>query len=254
MREQRTTGLLIDYALNVGDGVVFKKLEFDVSLKESHDLRAEVTEYPIEDGMPMADGVRLLPREFTADVFHSTTPFNGSLPSAERDRDMARELGNLLKARVKCTLTTEDGILPNMVLTDVKWDRTVDTGEALLAGLSFKQVMVATRRTTTIPKPVRPITQRGAQQGQLYSEANLVCAPTPNESAEDLPMSNAGGTLDPYTSFGNQTTAERSNATVGNAATKWEFGTSRPRSMSGDAYSFTSPSGRDPFTTPHQLY
>ena len=185
MRDLRTTGLRIEAA----DGTV---LEFDVSFREAHSLPTNVTQYPVEGDFPMADGVQLLPRKFAAEVLTSTAPSIGT-PSATRDIDMGASLVRLRNAKQLLRLVTEDGVLDNMVLEDLSWERTGETGEALLPTLSFVQITIATRLTARIPPIVRPRRARGQQGGVLYSRETGTCIPISEPMSEVDPLSQRQG-------------------------------------------------------------
>jgi hypothetical protein len=179
MRDIRISGLRIEAA----DGT---KLTFDVSYSEGHQLPSNVTQYPVEGDLPMADGVQLLPRTFTAEVMTSTAPNTAGFeqPSPNRDIEMGQRLVRLRNSKQLLKLTTEDGVLENFVLRSVTWTRTGETGEAIYPSLEFVEVMIATRQMLSIPPIVRPRRGRGQQDGALYSEVTLTSRPTDTLSTE----------------------------------------------------------------------
>lgn len=185
MRDLRTTGLLIE----APDGT---RLEFDVSYREAHALPANVTHYPVEGDFPLADGIQLLPRKFVADVLTSTSPNVGE-PNATRDIDMAASLVRLRASKQVLRLTTEDGVLESMVIENIDWERTNETGEGLFPTIAFVQVTVATREAVSIPKAVRQRRARGQQGGVLYDRETGTCIPISDPMSEVDPLSQRQG-------------------------------------------------------------
>lgn len=180
MRDIRISGLRIEAA----DGTT---LTFDVSYSEGHQLPSNVTQYPVEGDFPMADGVQLLPRTFTAEVMTSTAPNTAGFeaPSPNRDIEMGQRLVRLRNSKQLLKLTTEDGVLENFVLRSVTWTRTGETGEAIYPSLEFVEVMIATRQTVSIPPVVRQRRARGEQSGVLYSDERMMSVPI-NEPVTDI--------------------------------------------------------------------
>lgn len=151
-----------------------RTLTFDATLRENIQRNWQVTEHETEDGSPIVDHVRERPLEFTIEVIATTTPVGNpaAVPNAERDRKFRDQIAAIADARELCTVTCETGVFENCVIKTIAEQHSQSSGEAFVASITFRQIRVAERQTTTLP-PLPPIQRevateqdRGAQTGQ----------------------------------------------------------------------------------------
>jgi hypothetical protein len=114
---------------------------FDTSLRESHRVRVRYTSEPIEGGASLADLRVIEQRPLQITVVVSAAERLG----LERDRDV-QAWGRLVALAIAdppilFTVTTTLESLERVVLTDVGAPRTAETGNALIADLTLRQLV-----------------------------------------------------------------------------------------------------------------
>ncbi len=127
----------------------------DVTIAEEHELPAEVTSHPIEDGADITDHVRLAPISVTLEGIVSDTPI-GTLattraPDGKPSDDAYAFLKLVRSRREPVTIETSLETFDNMVLQHLSVPRAANNGDALRFRVTFVQVELVTNERTTIP-------------------------------------------------------------------------------------------------------
>ena len=127
-------------------------LSFDATLREEHAVENAVTDNPIETGGIVTDHVQTLPRVLTMDTIVSTTPDSllgvaagidvGIPPSLQRHIDVWRRLEAAAEARIPLTVLTTLRAYQNMVIRRLTTPRTLETTNALIYTIEFRQVEI----------------------------------------------------------------------------------------------------------------
>lgn len=142
----------------------------DASIREVHTFESDVTEFPVEQGSPIADNIRPKPITVQIEGIVSNTPLppisaGRSIVTDETDDSLpsVSALAALLAirdAREPVTISTAVKSYDNMVLQSLEVPRDGTTGDALRFSATFVQVTIvtttrATVRTTTV-RTARP--------------------------------------------------------------------------------------------------
>jgi hypothetical protein len=154
---------LIGFAgrLKIGDVTV------DASVSEVHNLDADVTEHPVEQGSDAADHYRAKQRTLQIDGVVSSTPIETGFPGQTlvssigriiKDDDPVKNAWSVFKdyfdqAEV-ITVSTSLDEYPSVVLTNLAATRDVKTGQILRFTCSIKQLrFVTTEEAAAIEIP-----------------------------------------------------------------------------------------------------
>lgn len=129
----------------------------DVSLSETHTMRSDVTEYPVESGANVSDHIRPLPFELSIEGLVSDIPLTnmGPLrPSGVRHSQAAFEhIQKMWKAQKTVHIVTSLRTYENMAVLDVSVPRARDKTGGLWFTAQFRQIDIITntrtRRTDT---------------------------------------------------------------------------------------------------------
>ena len=155
LRPAATTGP----SLFEGDG---NALVFDALLSESPSDSVEVTEHPVEEGIPITDNSQDLPSQLSMTVLITNSPLNPVDQFINRDFELYRRLLNILRAKEPVTVSTPMRTYSNMILQEVSPVR--ENRQSIQINLTFKEVRFANQEVVTIPPEVlAPSTRRGGQ-------------------------------------------------------------------------------------------
>lgn len=133
----------------------------DLVETEQHDLVAEVTEHPVEDGSDVSDNVRLKPRELTfTNAIVSDTPIGAIAQdesrtgaSAKFSQDAYNRLEAIWLARNTVTVVTGLKKYENMILDRLTVPRDSKTSAALVFTAHFKEVRIVKNKRVTVAVP-----------------------------------------------------------------------------------------------------
>lgn len=130
----------------------------DLVETEAHELVAEVTDHPVEDGSDVSDNVRLKPRELTfTNGIVSDTPIGAIATDTTRgdisgtySQDAYNRLENIWLARQPVTVVTRLKKYENMILDRLSINDDSKTSHALVFTAHFKQVTIVKNKRVTV--------------------------------------------------------------------------------------------------------
>lgn len=136
-------------------------LELDAILERTTELNSEVTDYPVEDGFPVADHVTRQPLTLSMTCVCTPTPLDGSggLYAAARGgggsvgsglQSTADKLLAIYQAGKPIKVTTPDAIYEDMIMLTAPLPRTVEDGICYKLALEFKHVRIVAQETAEV--------------------------------------------------------------------------------------------------------
>lgn len=163
------------------------ELVIDAVIKESHELKAQVSEHPAESGESFCDHVHNLPLQVHIDGIISNTPmtmvgltavqsFSNYL--SDRSNDLAgiafKKLEEIFAKREPITISTTLKEYKNMVLESLSVERGGGSFDSLHFKASAKQVRVVNQSLIDLPAPkverAEPKQRMGKQESKLASK------------------------------------------------------------------------------------
>lgn len=155
-------------------------IELDAVIKESHELKAQVTEHPAESGESFCDHVAGLPTTIQLEGIISNTPmtFIGitafrSLANilSEQSNDLAQQaftkLEEIFAKREPIIIATSLKDYDNMVLESLSVERGEGSSQSLHFRASAKQIRIAQQATIEISVRPEPKTERAKPKEHL---------------------------------------------------------------------------------------
>lgn len=152
-----------DPTLPEGDDPDVDHITVDVTLRESHDRQAEVTEFPVEEGADITDHRRLKPIALSMngvitdspnDVLDvlagNTTGLVGSTAEKKSD-DAYKKLNTLFESKTTLLITTRLKIYKNMVMTSFRIQHDPNTGNCLSFTAEMREIRFASTQFVAIP-------------------------------------------------------------------------------------------------------
>jgi hypothetical protein len=135
----------------------------DAVVSETHNLSAEVSEYPTEGGRNLVDHKRIKPLMLNLDGVISDTPLGEAL-TRQRQQETGgittpsawgyERLEQLHRANKPLTITTSLRAYANMVLVDLSITREAATGRALAFTVSAQQIEIVNVARVVVGKPI----------------------------------------------------------------------------------------------------
>lgn len=164
--------------------------EIDAAINETHTLRAQVTDHPVEEGSDVTDNVRLLSRTFSVQGVVSDSPLeplatmrnSTTLPS----EDALARLTQIWQDRQPVTVESHLGVLTDMVLDSLTIPVNAQTGRALRFTGTFKQVRIVRNIRTSLAVAV-PI---AANKQNLGSKPSNKPEDAATEKSNKVPPAN----------------------------------------------------------------
>lgn len=130
-------------------------LQVDVVVSKEVTLDSKVTQYPVEDGFPVADHVTREPMKLSMEVICTPTPvsFFGTLGvNQNRLNEVVNALKDIYIKGDPITVTTADAIYKDMVMTHAPLPRRVEDGVCLRMQIDFVHVRRVKPKTEDIPE------------------------------------------------------------------------------------------------------
>jgi hypothetical protein len=130
-----------------------KPLNLPVVLEERFDPSIDITDNPVESGVPVSDHARSKPMLYSCRAVLSESPISAD-PNQVFGPQNVLNGRNYLAAAERELLdisTLRFGLLRDMMLTS--WGHTVDGKLRVILELAFKEVRIAEFGTVNIPKP-----------------------------------------------------------------------------------------------------
>ena len=180
-------------------------LTFTVTISESEQQTAKMTDYTVEDGVSYSDHVILAPREVTVQV-------GQGVDDSETDpRDKLNKLRELMTTREPIELYTGKSYYKSMIITSISTTTDARTETVMIASVTLREVRIAQTQAAAVPviqkkkqkqpKKTQASTKRGTQQVQTVSTPQQ-----PNPQAESglvkifgARYDNSSGTAQPTT-------------------------------------------------------
>jgi hypothetical protein len=130
-------------------------LQVDVVLWKEVTLDSEVSEYPVEDGFPVADHVTRKPMTLSMEVICTPTPVQWFETLGANQNRLGEVTAALLKIYNEAnpiTVTTPDAIYKEMVMTHAPLPRRVEDGLCYKMQIDFMHVRRVKPKTEDIPE------------------------------------------------------------------------------------------------------
>lgn len=137
-------------------------LQVDVVVSKETTFDSEVTQYPVEDGFPVADHVTRNPMALTMEVVCTPTPvtfFADLGANQNRLNEVTNAIMKIYNEGYPITVKTADAIYKDMVMTHAPLPRRVDDGLCYKMQIDFVHVRRVKPKTEDVP------------EGQTSSEA-----------------------------------------------------------------------------------
>ncbi len=147
-------------------GEPLRLLQFDATITEAFSRTSQLTQFPAEDGSPLSDHANLKPLSFTMRGWVSDHPIlvlplenaRASVPGGNPRRralDAFDELNRIMDNKILLELVTGFGKFVNIHLESIRANKDKTSGRILDATLTFKELIVASTETVTLPTPVQ---------------------------------------------------------------------------------------------------
>lgn len=199
---------------------------FDLVEKEQHDLEAEVTEHPVEDGSAISDNVIVKPAELTfTNAVVSDTPVGAIASDASRSgqlrfsRDAYARLEATLKARKTVVVVSNLKKYDSMILDKLSTPVESKDAGGLVFTVHFKQVVIVKNRRVTVAVPNLLGSQNLGSKGAHVHPAGVTYVRSASPTANLLKGGAIGPNADLVNRFGQPiltTTAAQRALTNGN--------------------------------------
>lgn len=126
------------------ESLPFGAVELDASIDESHASANEITQFPVETGVDIADHVRRQPDRLTIRGLITDHPITwGGAFRSDRSKDAFENVLNILNEAELITVVTSLRQYQNMILESVDVPRNSRLGHAVELSLSFREVLTA---------------------------------------------------------------------------------------------------------------
>lgn len=126
-----------DSALLIGHSLSGGRVQYNVRVKENHELDARVTVNTIENGEVITDHVILLPKKLTLE-FEQTNAFDGK----QKAIDAWTELKIMWEDRIPFNVLTYHDSYPNMVIEKVGAIHEAPNKGSLRFSVTLKQINI----------------------------------------------------------------------------------------------------------------
>jgi Dit-like phage tail protein len=169
-------------------GASTSALEVDATLSEQMQLDTDVTDYPVEEGFNIADGIRNKPVSLTLDCIVSNTPILQSKDAQDAggfrkgDGDGAGDealalLQQLRDAEDVVRVVTRLKDYKSMAITSIKVSRDPKTGDVLTFNVALKQVRIVSSKFVSYPRE-----PRGTKKNPLGEKGKKNATPAQSKS------------------------------------------------------------------------
>ena len=154
-------------------------IEFDALITSTESLATDIPQYPVEDGYEVSDTMILKPLVLELTVFVSNTPvthlrrFGGAAACKTRVDDVVSKLKKMRADKKLVTITTNDATYKNMGLENMSITKSLEVGYARQIPLSFKEVIVTSTETVSIPADYGKSGASGASGGTASTTSSV---------------------------------------------------------------------------------
>lgn len=141
----------------------------DAAMTESHELEAEPTSFPTEDGSDFTDNVRKKPKRCTIEGVITDTPMGLAATERQRDNVLPSEAGlakleEIYENAEPITIETTLKVYDRMVLTSLVIPKDKDTGKSLRFTATFQELRIAST-TRAVVRTSTPRARRKRDRG-----------------------------------------------------------------------------------------
>ena len=135
--------------------LIIDGFRIDAELEGDHSFRAEVTEFPVEEGIDETDNISLVPIEVTITGVVSNTPIgevaDGRANPANSSREVYEHFKRIRQARLPITIDTSLDHFENMALQDLSVPTSDTIGDVFEFTATFRQIVKKETQRSTIP-------------------------------------------------------------------------------------------------------
>ena len=166
-------------------------IELDATLSAEHSRSAQVTQYPVERGAPVADHIQADPDSLRLEGLITNARI-GLAGDEQSQVDFAGDAFDLLeeihRAGEPVTIVSDLLIYPLMAITALNYPRDTQTRDALRFTLTATQVRLAESRTVGIPaSAVGAVEAEGDAPGTVAAQAPSQQSSGTKQTAEATP-------------------------------------------------------------------
>ena len=151
-----------------GSNLKLSIIEFDAVVSEAHNMTADVTMHPVENGSNITDHIREQPKEITLNGIVSGHPikFLASL-RVQQDpvKDAYQTIRDIMEKSLLVDVVTTLTTYESMAVTSVSISRDAANGNILNASLSLREVRIVNRDEENLPKPANASRAKEADEG-----------------------------------------------------------------------------------------
>lgn len=139
-----------------------KALEIDALLSEVPTYSKNVTQFAVEDGKPVSDGIKKQPITLSLECFVSNSPIrslidtaasiaDGLLGGGQRNQEIYNQLLALYEYDDVVTVYTRYKTFENMAISQISPARKPEDGDALIFTMELQEVRKAVSATAEVP-------------------------------------------------------------------------------------------------------
>ena len=166
----------------IPNGVISKKItqpvtindiEFDALISQDKKLEADVPEYPTEQGFSVSASIirKSMTLEMTLFISDAGVTWRKKHGGGGRVQSIPKRLEELYLKGEPVTVKTCDETFENMAIQSITISKNVETGRySREIPISFKQILVTTSETTTIPEEYGKSGESEAYEGDADTE------------------------------------------------------------------------------------
>ena len=154
----------------------------DVATEIGHAVESQITDYPVDTGMPFADAIRRQPRRLTATIVFSAQTrddFGAPIRDSSRPQQMFDRLVELWTAGTTFHVVTPREVLADMTVERASISDSSSSDSSLTVVATFKQLLTVRSRLIRIPaaRRQRSMRSKGAVKPATVA-AKAVASPT----------------------------------------------------------------------------
>ena len=137
-------------------------VRFDGNFEEKHARTADVTELPIENGLPITDNHAAYSRSCDLVGVVSNTPLFQEQNITNRAQFYYDVLDQLCREGTRLTITTGLGVYSNAVIKDYVVPRDYQNAQSLEITLKIKEIVIVTSATVEVPANILSAARRAS--------------------------------------------------------------------------------------------
>lgn len=144
-------------SINFGDGAtLLPRLDFDAVLQETDTDEAEITEFPVEEGLPTSDTIRRKPASVSLEVLLSDEPAIGEDAETGRADTAYRALLNAQQLGRAVALSGGRRRYPVMGIASIGMTRDAATAGVVRLAITLREVRAVRAESIAQPRKAPP--------------------------------------------------------------------------------------------------